>query len=101
MRRTRRTAGANATAVTALAALLAVPSAGTARAAQPECLTIDLANDTGAFRGGASGSPYGVYGDGVPSRNVVEGGDAYHENDQRSPYAPVIDQIVVTPLTQK
>ncbi|MGW2291339.1 cellulosome protein [Streptomyces phaeochromogenes] len=57
----------------ALAALLAVPTAGTARAAEPEQLTIDLATDTGAFHGGASGSLYGVYGDGVPSRNVLEG----------------------------
>ncbi|MFJ8109395.1 cellulosome protein [Streptomyces sp. NPDC096132] len=76
MRRTRsRTrAGAGATAVTALAALLAVPAAGgTARAAEPERLTIDLATDTGAFHGGASGSLYGVYGDGVPSRTVLEG----------------------------
>ncbi|MGW0877322.1 cellulosome protein [Streptomyces sp. NPDC002740] len=76
MRRTRsRTrAGAGATAVTALAALLAVPAAtGTARAAETERLTIDLATDTGAFHGGASGSLYGVYGDGVPSRNVLEG----------------------------
>ncbi|KOG41814.1 cellulosome protein [Streptomyces resistomycificus] len=56
-----------------MAALLALPSAGTAGAAEPERLTIDLATDTGAFHGGASGSLYGVYGDGVPSRNVLEG----------------------------
>ncbi|WP_405813128.1 cellulosome protein [Streptomyces sp. NBC_01390] len=74
MRRTRSRTSAGATAVTALAALLAVPaSGGTARAAQPEQLTIDLSTDTGAFHGGASGSLYGVYGDGVPSRNVLEG----------------------------
>ncbi|MGW6908977.1 cellulosome protein [Streptomyces sp. NPDC054940] len=75
MRRTpsRKRAGAGAAAVTALAALLAVPTAGTAGAAEPEQLTIDLATDTGAFHGGASGSLYGVYGDGVPSRNVLEG----------------------------
>ncbi|WTP20397.1 cellulosome protein [Streptomyces sp. NBC_00203] len=36
-------------------------------------LTIDLGTDTGAFHGGASGTLYGLYGDGVPSRNVVEG----------------------------
>ncbi|WP_037680151.1 cellulosome protein [Streptomyces griseus] len=59
--------------MTALAALLAVPAAGAAHAAEPEQLTIDLATDTGAFHGGASGSLYGVYGDGVPSRNVLEG----------------------------
>jgi cell division septation protein DedD len=69
-RRSSRRAGSGATAVTALAAL---PAAGTAGAAEPEHLTIDLATDTGAFHGGASGSLYGVYGDGVPSRNVLEG----------------------------
>ncbi|MFI6622100.1 cellulosome protein [Streptomyces sp. NPDC050528] len=36
-------------------------------------LTIDLGTDTGPFHGGASGTLYGVYGDGVPSRNAVEG----------------------------
>jgi hypothetical protein len=72
-RRSSRRAGAGATAVIALAALLAVPAAGTAGAAEPEHLTIDLATDTGAFHGGASGSLYGVYGDGVPSRNVLGG----------------------------
>ncbi|MDV9176063.1 cellulosome protein [Streptomyces sp. W16] len=36
-------------------------------------LTIDLGTDTGPFHGGASGTLYGLYGDGVPSRNVVEG----------------------------
>ncbi|MEU9286068.1 cellulosome protein [Streptomyces sp. NPDC048275] len=42
-------------------------------AAHTETLTIDLGADTGAFHGGASGTLYGLYGDGVPSRNVVEG----------------------------
>lgn len=41
--------------------------------ADTETLTIDLGTDTGAFHGGASGTLYGLYGDGVPSRNVVEG----------------------------
>ncbi|WSX09256.1 cellulosome protein [Streptomyces sp. NBC_00988] len=36
-------------------------------------LTIDLGADTGPFHGGASGTLYGLYGDGVPSRNAVEG----------------------------
>ncbi|MFE9696594.1 cellulosome protein [Streptomyces sp. NPDC006270] len=56
-----------------LTALLAGPASGTAGAAEPERLEIDLATDTGAFHGGASGSLYGVYGDGVPSRNLMEG----------------------------
>lgn len=56
-----------------LATMLAVPSSGTAQAADPEQLVIDLATDTGAFHGGASGSLYGIYGDGAPSRNLIEG----------------------------
>ncbi|MEV5952365.1 LamG-like jellyroll fold domain-containing protein [Streptomyces sp. NPDC051987] len=36
-------------------------------------LTVDLASDTGAFHGGASGTLYGVYGPGVPSGNLIEG----------------------------
>ena len=36
-------------------------------------LTIDLASDTGAFHGGAAGSLYGLYGDGVPTNNLIEG----------------------------
>ncbi|MFJ9627086.1 cellulosome protein [Streptomyces sp. NPDC101175] len=44
-----------------------------AEASTPETLTIDLGTDTGPFHGGASGTLYGLYGDGVPSRNVVEG----------------------------
>ncbi|MFF3850257.1 cellulosome protein [Streptomyces sp. NPDC002328] len=39
----------------------------------PETLTVDLAADTGPFHGGASGTLYGLYGDGVPSRTLVEG----------------------------
>jgi hypothetical protein len=40
---------------------------------RPNQLTVDLGKDTGAFHGGASGTLYGVYGDGVPSRNLIEG----------------------------
>ncbi|GAA2692205.1 LamG-like jellyroll fold domain-containing protein [Actinoplanes palleronii] len=36
-------------------------------------LTVDLAQSTGAFHGGASGSLYGLYGDGVPTNNLIEG----------------------------
>ncbi|MET9912646.1 cellulosome protein [Streptomyces sp. NPDC006476] len=38
-----------------------------------ETLTVDLGTETGPFHGGASGTLYGLYGDGVPSRAVVEG----------------------------
>jgi hypothetical protein len=36
-------------------------------------LTVDLATETGAFHGGASGTLYGVYGEGVPTSNLLEG----------------------------
>ncbi|MEV6342911.1 LamG-like jellyroll fold domain-containing protein [Actinoplanes sp. NPDC051851] len=36
-------------------------------------LTIDLGQSTGAFHGGAAGSLYGLYGDGVPTNNLIEG----------------------------
>ncbi|MEU4160939.1 LamG-like jellyroll fold domain-containing protein [Actinoplanes sp. NPDC026670] len=36
-------------------------------------LVIDLADSTGPFHGGASGTLYGLYGDGVPTRNLIEG----------------------------
>jgi hypothetical protein len=41
--------------------------------AQSETITIDLGTDTGPFHGGASGTLYGVYGDGVPSAAALEG----------------------------
>ena len=36
-------------------------------------LTVDLGASTGAFMGGASGTLYGVYGQDVPSNNLLEG----------------------------
>ncbi len=36
-------------------------------------LDVDLAQQTGEFLGGASGTLYGVYGDGVPSNNLIDG----------------------------
>lgn len=36
-------------------------------------LTVDLGSDTGAFKGGASGLLYGLYADGMPTDNLVEG----------------------------
>src|SRR4051794_13934995 len=46
---------------------------GTRAGTGTETLTINLGTGTGAFHGGASGTLYGLYGDGVPSRNLVEG----------------------------
>ncbi|QNP68930.1 cellulosome protein [Streptomyces roseirectus] len=39
----------------------------------PDTLLVDLGAGTGPFHGGASGTLYGVYGDGVPSRSLIEG----------------------------
>ncbi|TDD72620.1 carbohydrate-binding protein [Jiangella aurantiaca] len=36
-------------------------------------LVIDLAEDTGPFHGGASGTLYGLYGQDVPTNNLIEG----------------------------
>ncbi|SMF16011.1 Ig-like protein group 4 [Cellulosimicrobium cellulans J34] len=36
-------------------------------------LRVDLGTDTGEFLGGASGLLYGLYGDGMPSENLIEG----------------------------
>ena len=36
-------------------------------------MTIDLSKTTGKFHGGAAGSLYGLYGDGVPTNNLIEG----------------------------
>ncbi|BDZ65283.1 LamG-like jellyroll fold domain-containing protein [Agromyces mangrovi Wang et al. 2018] len=36
-------------------------------------MVVDLAETTGNLHGGASGTLYGIYGDGVPSANVIDG----------------------------
>ncbi|MDQ0760965.1 RICIN domain-containing protein [Streptomyces canus] len=46
--------------------------AAPASAATPT-LTVDLGTSTGAFRGGASGALYGLYGPDVPTNNLIEG----------------------------
>jgi hypothetical protein len=68
----RRTTGAVAAAAV-LAAVLTAPTTNDAHAVEPDRLVVDLAADTGPFHGGASGTLYGIYGDGVPSRNLLEG----------------------------
>ncbi|MFF7953304.1 RICIN domain-containing protein [Streptomyces griseorubiginosus] len=56
------------TLVAGVTAVTATP----ASAANP-ALTVDLGNSTGAFRGGASGALYGLYGPDVPTNNLIEG----------------------------
>ncbi|MDH6221728.1 hypothetical protein [Streptomyces pseudovenezuelae] len=70
-----RTTRAGAAVAAILATLPTAPSAGTAHAADPERLVIDLSADTGAFHGAAAGSLYEVYGDGARAltRNLDTG----------------------------
>ncbi|MBF4632589.1 Ig-like domain-containing protein [Clavibacter michiganensis subsp. phaseoli] len=51
------------------------PVTATVTVRLPGELTIDLGETTGDFMGGASGTLYGVYGEGLPSKNLLEGID--------------------------
>ena len=67
----------------------------------PADLTVDLGKSTGAFHGGASGTLYGLYGDGVPSRNLIEGMNlrTVSTKAQDGPQHPGADALeVVKPL---
>ncbi|WP_265521705.1 LamG-like jellyroll fold domain-containing protein [Oerskovia flava] len=44
----------------------------TVRVTLPGQMTVDLADDTGAFHGGASGTLYGLYDQGLPSNNLLD-----------------------------
>ncbi|MEU6717011.1 LamG-like jellyroll fold domain-containing protein [Nonomuraea sp. NPDC046802] len=64
-------------------------------------LTIDLGTETGVFHGGASGTLYGLYGDGVPARNLLEGMNlrTVSTKAQDGPQHPGADALeVVKPL---
>ncbi|MFI6930389.1 RICIN domain-containing protein [Streptomyces sp. NPDC050287] len=56
------------TVIAGLTTVMATP----ASAATPT-VTVDLGAGTGAFRGGASGALYGLYGPDVPTNNLIEG----------------------------
>lgn len=47
--------------------------AATSASAATSTLTVDLGTTTGAFHGGASGALYGLYGQDVPTNNLIEG----------------------------
>jgi hypothetical protein len=64
-------------------------------------LAIDLATDTGAFHGGASGTLYGLYGEGLPSNNLIDGINlrTVSTKAQDGPQHPGADALeVVKPL---
>ncbi|MGP3920188.1 LamG-like jellyroll fold domain-containing protein [Nonomuraea sp. 10N515B] len=64
-------------------------------------LAIDLGAETGAFHGGASGTLYGVYGEGLPTSNLLEGINlrTVSTKAQDGPQHPGADALeVVKPL---
>ncbi|MEV6302545.1 LamG-like jellyroll fold domain-containing protein [Actinoplanes sp. NPDC051861] len=64
-------------------------------------LTIDLGETTGSFHGGAAGTLYGLYGDGVPTNNLIEGMNlrTVSTKAQDGPQHPGADALeVVKPL---
>ena len=82
MRRQLAVAGAITLAVSGLflgsmqgsgAAATPPAAARATTAAASNDLTVDLGSSTGPFDGGASGSLYGIYDQGVPSDNLIEG----------------------------
>ena len=62
-----------ATAALASARAPATAATTTASAASGPDLQVNLGQSTGPFDGGASGSLYGIYDQGVPSNNLIEG----------------------------
>ncbi len=58
---------------TARAATAATAPAATSQQAAASGLTVNLGDPTGAFQGGAAGSLYGIYGQDVPSDNLIQG----------------------------
>ena len=81
-RRKSLTALSTAT-VAALCVSLAGFAAAPAAAATPDALSVDLSQTTGDFRGGASGTLYGLGDDGVPSQPVLDG--AHVTNTSQKP----------------
>ncbi|MFD0525335.1 LamG-like jellyroll fold domain-containing protein [Paractinoplanes durhamensis] len=64
-------------------------------------ITIDLGKSTGKFHGGAAGSLYGLYGEGVPTNNLIEGMNlrTVSTKAQDGPQHPGADALeVVKPL---
>src|SRR6202451_2438347 len=65
------TTTAIATATAAPTTTAAATTSGTTTT--PNDVVVDLGSPNGPFDGGASGSLYGIYDQGVPSNNLIEG----------------------------
>jgi hypothetical protein len=72
-----------ATIATAAAGLFVAAAAVPAAAATADALSVDFAQTTGAFRGGANGTLYGLSDNGVPSQAVLDG--AHVTNSSQKP----------------
>ncbi|MEO7016325.1 MAG: hypothetical protein ABI130_07685, partial [Leifsonia sp.] len=76
-------AGLSTATVAALCVTLGGFSAAPAAAATADALSVDLSQTTGDFRGGASGTLYGLGDNGVPSQSVLDG--AHITNTSQKP----------------
>ncbi|WP_211234649.1 carbohydrate-binding protein [Glycomyces arizonensis] len=78
-----------ATAVTGLAGPSAAEptdgSAGVAEGVESEVLAVDFADRTGAFRGGATGTLYGLGDEGAPTQALINGAHITNVS-QKAPY---------------
>lgn len=81
MLRTRSWIGAAAVSSVVLTGVSAVPAA----AGEPETLAVDFSDRTGAFRGGATGTLYGLGDDGVPTEALLNGAHVTNTS-QKAPY---------------
>ncbi|GAA2137800.1 hypothetical protein GCM10009802_47040 [Streptomyces synnematoformans] len=94
------TAAVGAALLTAGLGTPGASGASGASAAEGE-LTVDLATDTGPFHGGAAGTLYGLYGQDVPTNNLIEGMNlrTVSTKAQDGPQHPGADALeVVRPL---
>ncbi|HEU5421889.1 MAG TPA: LamG-like jellyroll fold domain-containing protein [Streptosporangiaceae bacterium] len=64
---------AQASPAARLATAAPATAAAPASSPAPETVQVNLADPAGQFRGGASGSLYGIYDQGVPSDNLIQG----------------------------
>ncbi|GAB3168107.1 hypothetical protein GCM10027059_30200 [Myceligenerans halotolerans] len=84
-----------AVAAAAIIPLTAVPAA----AEEAGVIRVDLGQSTGDFLGGASGTLYGLYDEGLPSENLVDGIDltTVATKAQDGPQHPGADALEVLP----
>ncbi|GAB3227462.1 hypothetical protein GCM10027447_18600 [Glycomyces halotolerans] len=90
-----RICGAAAAAAAVIIPWAAAPASGQ----EAEVIRVDLGQTTGEFLGGASGTLYGLYDEGLPSENLVDGIDlaTVSTKAQDGPQHPGADALEVLP----